>query len=317
MGRSGAGSGGGSRSGGGSSRSSGGHRHSSSSRSGRSSGSYSRSSSSYGGGGYRSSYHRHYYGGHTYGSQVRESVLVIIILIICIFFGVATAYSSFYNPVKVPDSTIQREALDKSNVNVTDYVADNLDWLVSKRKVEKSMEYFFDKTGVQPYLLITDNINGDTWPNDDTIDMYLTNLYDEMFTDEQHVIVLFLDNGSQWLTHYLAGKTAKVVIDKEAGEILLSYFDYYNGSDMEDDDYFSTCFRKAADKIMTFGSRDNRAWTFLYCGLGLSFVAIVSVIVFQHKRKKKALEVEQSKIDAEILKSDLKEEQDPLLDKYK
>lgn len=164
--------------------------------------------------------------------------------------------------------------------------------------------------------MITDNINGDIWPSDAVIDTYLTNLYEDMFTDEQHVIVLFLDNGSQWLTHYLAGKTAKVVMDKEAGEILLSYFDYYNGSTMEDDDYFSTCFSKAADKIMTFGSHDNRTWVFLYSGLGLVLIVIITAVVFKHRRKKKALEVEQSKVDAEILKSDLKEEYDPLLDKY-
>lgn len=82
-----------------------------------------------------------------YGRPMRESVLVIIIVIACVFFGVITALPSFRSAVKVPDSTIQREALDKSNVNVTAYVDDKLDWLISKRKVEKSMEYFLIKLG--------------------------------------------------------------------------------------------------------------------------------------------------------------------------
>lgn len=243
-------------------------------------------------------------------------VFSYIVVILCIFAGVLTAIGQTYNPVKVPNSTIQREALDKSNVHVTEYIDDTLDWFVSERRVQQSMEYFYDKTGVQPYLLITDNVNGDPWPSEDRIDTYLDNLYSELFTDEQHIIVLFLDNGNQWLAHYMAGETAKVVMDKEAGEILLSYFDYYNGSDMDDDSYFSTCFTKAADKIMTFGKYDNRTWTYMIMALVVVAIIGISVVVFAHQRKKKKLSIEQAKVDAEILKTDLKAEKDPLLNKY-
>lgn len=343
MGRSAAGGGGsssssgGGRSSGGSSRSSGGHRHSSSSRSARSSSSSSYSSSSRSSSGYSSNrYVRNtYYGGSRnynnrdfnddyYGSsydsrRTNNTTLSQCILIFIIIFAAMLLAGTFVSVNKsksIPYSTVQREALDKSNVTVSKYYDDNLGWISSKAKVNKGMEYFFDKTGVQPYLLITDNINGDKWPSDEKIDEYLNNVYNKEFVDEQHIILLYLDNGNEWLTHYLCGKTAKNVMDQEACEIMLSYFDYYATSDMDDDDYFSTSFKKSADRIMSFGKTDNR---FIYLAAGgLCVIALLVILFFviRHKEKVKSLEVEELKVADSILNAGVLKDTD-LKDKYK
>lgn len=341
MGRSAAGGGGsssgGSRSSGGSSRSSGGHRHSSSSRSARSSSSSNYSSSSRrSSSGYSSNrYVRNtYYGGSRnyndrdfnddyYGSSYNRSrssnttisqcILIFIIIFVAMFL--AGTFVSVNKSKSIPYSTVQREALDKSSVNITKYYEDNLGWITSGTKVNKAMEYFFDKTGVQPYLLITDNILGDRWPTDEKIDEYLNSLYDVKFTDEQHIILLYLDNGNEWLTHYLCGKTAKTVMDQEACEIMLSYFDYYATSDMDDDDYFSTSFKKSADRIMSFGKTDNR---FIYLAIGgMCLITLLIVIFFivRHKERIKSLEVEELKAADSIINADVLKDTD-LKDKY-
>ena len=252
MGRSAGGSGGGSsggggRSSGGSHRSSGGHSHSSSSRSARSnySGSSSHYSSSSSGRSSRRSYDNSYNSyGSNYGSGNRYvrntfygtryvspyiqvpflTVLIQLIALMILVFVVGVVVM-FRTTSQIPNSTIEREALDKSKVIVTKYYDDRLGWLTSGKKVENGMKYFFDKTGVQPYLVIADNIDGSVNPSPSQTDKYLDDLYNQMFKDEQHMIILYFDNGSSWFTRYYCGVSAGVVMDSEACEIVLSYLD--------------------------------------------------------------------------------------------
>lgn len=202
MGRSAGGSGGGSsrgggRSSGGSHRSSGGHSHSSSSRSARSN--YSGGSSHYSSSGrssrrsYDNSYNsygsnygsgnryvRNTFYGTRYGSPYRQvpfmTVLIQFVALMILVFVVG-AVVMFRTTPQIPNSTIEREALDKSKVVVTKYYDDRLGWLTSGKKVENGMKYFFDKTGVQPYLVIADNIDGSVNPSPSQTDKYLDDLY--------------------------------------------------------------------------------------------------------------------------------------------
>lgn len=329
-GSSGGSSGGGSRSSGGSRRSSGGHSHSSSSRSARSN--YSSSSSSYGSSGRssrrsydNSSYGSNYgssnrpYGGNryvrntfygtTYHSPYRQTpfvtvLLQLVALIVLIF--VAGAVVMFKTTPQIPNSTIEREALDKSKVTVTEYYDDRLGWLTSGKKVENGMKYFFDKTGVQPYLVIADNIDGSVNPSPSQTDKYLDDLYNQMFKDEQHMIILYFDNGSSWFTRYYCGVSAGVVMDSEACEIMLSYLDYYATSDMEDDDYFNTVFRKSADKIMTVSTNKYDVMRVVILSICLIVAAVLLVVA--RKIKLKLLKKQQELLNTNLV--------DPLLSKY-
>ena len=61
-------------------------------------------------------------------------------------------------------STVKREPLDKAYVNETGYYTDELGWIRSSSTLEKGMKDFYQETGVQPYLYITDTVNGTTSP---------------------------------------------------------------------------------------------------------------------------------------------------------
>ena len=204
------------------------------------------------------------------------------------------------------NSTIHREMLDKSKVVVSDYYDDRLNWFVSGTKIKNGMKYFFDKTGVQPYLLITDNIEGKSNSTTDDMDTYLNNLYNKLFKDEQHIILLYFDNGSRWDTRLFCGITSQVVMDSEASEILLSYVDYYATSDMEDDDYFNTVFRKSADKIMTVSTNKYDVLKVLVYIIGI--ITALVLLVVARKIKLKALKKKQEILDTPLV--------DTLLNKY-
>lgn len=200
-------------------------------------------------------------------------------------------------------STVDREKLPDNMTVETAYLQDDLGWIGNTYKLEKGMKYFYQTTGVFPYLWITDNIDGDSWPSDEKIDNKLEEMYSSLFEDEGHAIVMYLDAGNgRYITWCLRGASAKTVLDEEATEILLDYLDAYATSDMDDETYFSSCFTKAADRMMsrTTNSKDV-AKTFIIAAAVV--IVLVVIIIFFIKRRK--MKLEQAKVDRDILNSEL------------
>lgn len=316
MGRSSAG-GGGHSGGGGSFRSSSGHRSSGAGRSSRSSGGVG-GSSGFGGSSSNRDIHihnRNYYEGGFFGGfgarpYYRQSGsflgnLIAIILVVIIVIGLFAAIrsDSGYESAGIQVSTVDREKLPDTMTKETPYFQDDLDWIGNSYQLEKGMRYFYQTTGVFPYLWITDNVDGEAWPSDDKIDEKLNQMYDKLFDDEGHAIVMYLDaGGGRYITRCLRGASAKTVLDAEATEILLDYLDAYAASDMDDETYFATCFTKAADRMMsrTTNSKDVAKTGIIAVTV---VVIVIAVIVFFIRRRK--LKLEQAKVDSEILNSKL------------
>lgn len=179
-----------------------------------------------------------------------------VFIAVIVIFMISGALMAAIGPIgtgigRVQESTRVREKLDRSNVIETDYIEDQAGWITSKYDATKGMKKFFERTGVQPFLIISEEIEGNKYPSIEELDKYLEKRYGELIADEQHILVLFFDNGARWDTRYNCGSKAKLLMDDEACEILLDYFDYYVESDMNDDDYFSTVFDKASERIMS------------------------------------------------------------------
>lgn len=323
MGR-GGGGGGGRSSGGGGGRSSGGRIGGGSSHRGGfgSSGSSRPSSSSGGfGGGYRpprtgfGSYYRpsrttvvvnhgpRYHGGGYYGGGRRGgggSGILIIVSIIFLMYMIGTLISTFSGP-DITRSTIEREPLKAGMVQETEYYTDELGWINSSSKLQAGMKHFYKETGVQPYLYLTDSIDGATTATTQNMDAYANKLYEELFTDEAHVLILFHEYNSsgKYSTWYVAGNQAKTVVDKEGADILLDYIDSYYYSDLTEDELFSVAFEKAADRMMT---KTKSPWPMVI----VAFIALVLVIIaFMWWKAKKKREAEEAAETERILNSDV------------
>lgn len=153
----------------------------------------------------------------------------------------------------ITKSTTEREKLDTSMVVQTDYYVDELGWINSSKTLEDGMENFYKETGVQPFLYICNNIDGDASGNyTDAQEQEFGNaLYDKLFEDEGHILVVFCEYSSaKYVCFCVVGNSAKTVMDSEAREILLDYIDHYYYSDYEDDEFFALSFEKAGKKIM-------------------------------------------------------------------
>ena len=327
MGRAGAGGGGGGHSGGGhsSSRSSGGH-HVSSGSSGRRAdgggGIYS-GRSSYGGGGF--------YGGSFYPRPPRRSTVIVshggsfnaiisliifIVVLIAAFGGFPSSNSS--STKSVPKSTQNRERLESGVGYDNNCIVDNIGWFDNVTKTEKSIKQFYDKTGVQPYIVL--NAYDSTLLTDTAKEEYAKKWYDEHIKNESTFLYMYFaepdtDNDVGYMA-YVNGKQVPSVMDSEAIEIFWAYVDKYWYSDMSTDDMFTTIFTKTADRIMTKSTTaadvGNNAVKVI--GVIVAFAGIIVVMVIRRKHK-----AEEAKETEKILNTPLNgdSEADDLLKKYK
>lgn len=332
MGRAGAGAGGGGgHSGGGhsSGRSSGGHRVSSGS-SGRRSGSGGGSRGSYSGFG-GPSHGGGFYGGGFYprppirntvfighGGVVNTiiSIIIFIVVLVTAFGGFPSSKSS--STKNIPKSTQNRERLESGVGYDNNCIVDNIGWFDNVTKTEKSIKKFYDKTGVQPYIVL--NAYDSTLLTDTAKEEYAKKWYDEHIKNESTFLYMYFaepdtDNDVGYMA-YVNGKQVSSVMDSEAIEIFWAYVDKYWYSDMSTDDMFTTIFTKTADRIMTKSTTvadiGNNAVKVI--GVIVAFAGIIVVMVIRRKHK-----AEEAKETEKILNTPLNgdSEADDLLKKYK
>lgn len=256
---------------------------------------------------------RRSYGG-TRGSLAGclSAAIVLIILIVIVVF---LAYPRMNGGGAITASTYQREALPQSAVNETEYLRDDAHWLDNGNVAISGMRYFFKKTGVQPYLWITEELNGSKDASWEEIEAAMDEVYAEEFTDEGHLIILFYEAyPEEYKTAYLAGSAAKAVIDDEASQIILDYLDEYYYSDMSENEYFAKVFEKSADRMMTV---ETSPLTIVLIIVGALAALIIVYAIIAAVLKNRRLKRQQ---DIEILNADVGkiggDEASRLADKY-
>lgn len=235
--------------------------------------------------------------------------LSIVLAIIVIVAGLIAARPN------IQQSTIERSKLDSSLcMRVDTWYQDDINWIHDEKTLLKGLKTFYNKTGVQPYLWITDNVNGKAKPNTSDFETALKSKYSELFKDDGHVIVCFMESSpSVYATYYWAGSAAKGVIDDEAGEILLDVIDSKYTSDLSDEEMFSKSFSDAATRMMKVGRTTKQ-----YIILAVAVVAGLGIIVgfiFLLKAKRKSDE-EEAEERERILNTDINEMSDSVLNKY-
>lgn len=216
-------------------------------------------------------------------SGLRLSSLIVSIVLIAVLLTVFLAVIGGMSD-SVTSSTIERQKLPADAVITTDYYEDHLDWVESSSRLESGMKHFFSKTGVQPYLYLTETVNGSSMPTDEEMESFANALYDELFEDEGHLLVVFQEyqGDGNYFAWCVAGKQAKTVFDKEARDIFFDYLDNYYYSDLDTSDYFSTVFEETGDRMMEV-TQSPAVTIFIVIG-----VVAVLLILFTWWKKAKA-----------------------------
>lgn len=142
----------------------------------------------------------------------------------------------------------------------TDFFYDQIGWVKDKNKLQSGLKEFYNKTGVQPYVLFVKYSQvywTDRELNTTSADSYLESVYDETFSDEGHMIFAYFqcDDDSrdemEGSFRYLLGHSAQTVMDDEAINIFLGYLDaYYSDTNLSLEEMISKIFSSTANSIM-------------------------------------------------------------------
>lgn len=210
---------------------------------------------------------------------------LLLIVILTFFFGLlSNSQSDTHSSTKeISQSTYQREPISPDELHQTDYYYDELGWIKDERELIDGLQSFQKKTKIQPFIYITDQINGESNPSPEAIDQFAQKTYDELFTDEAHLLLVFFENEAyryHHSYHTVYGTKAKKVMDPEAEDILFDYLDYYYTSDLSEEKYFATVFSETADRIMK--SQNLPPWIWI---IGIVFLGGIGFYFFKKKRQ--------------------------------
>ena len=228
-------------------------------------------------------------------------MIVIICISIAGAFAGLSGRMAFSSASGITTSTVERQPLESSAVIPTDYYTDELGWIENPTVLERGMKSFYDATGVWPYLYITDNVNGVTHPSNEEMDEFARTLYDELFEDEGHFLLVFHEYNSDgnYTTWYVCGAQAQTVMDQEACDILLDYVDAYYFSDRDDSQMFADAFQDAGERIMQV---TKSPLPMILVAVAVVVVVIIAFTWWKKAKAQKNLEAQQTQ---DILNADL------------
>ncbi len=115
-----------------------------------------------------------------------------------------------------------------------------------------ALKEFYSLTGVQPYIIFTNDLNGDTSPDYDTANTYLYDRYIELFgEDEGHFILLYTEDENRYYNlWYICGYDAEEIMDADACNILLDSTEEQLSYGGDYAKIFSTAFLESVEDIM-------------------------------------------------------------------
>ena len=252
------------------------------------------------GGGFSSNHYGHY--GSYWRDPGESSPLITVIAVIfvaVIGFGTAGGVG-LKNYFEIERSTVKREVLPANLCQKHEsWYSDQWgDWISysSSSTLQEGLQYFYKKTGVQPYLLITGS-EGAKYSTQESLDRYAAEQYRVLFGDDGgHLLVVFREypnNSTFYIISIYAGSSAEqYVMDEQAKEILRDVLNSKYHSDLTDTQYFASSFTMTADRIM---SRQLPLAVIIIIGVVI-VGAVVGVLVFiatadsRAKKKKRAEE---------------------------
>lgn len=203
---------------------------------------------------HRRRYTRTYY----YGSpSKRLSSSIIIVIVLTVVLIVLPLLFSAISTARPDNSFNYASARSRNKLKSglsfnSDCIVDELDWFDSVPKAGAKLRTFYDKTGVQPYIVLLKyhpELTTDSQKED-----YALEYYDAHIDNESTFLYMYFaeqnqDNDVGYMC-YVNGKQVDSVMDAEAIDIFWGYIDRYWYDDMSTDALFEKAFTKTAETIM-------------------------------------------------------------------
>lgn len=226
-------------------------------------------------------------------------IIVMLIVLSMLFSLLSGAMSCSASSLSTPASTVEREALpdDAVTSEVGYYTDADGAWIYDAGTLERGLRDFREATGVSPYVYILPN-GAETSVS--ALGQMANQLYDELFDDEAHFLLVFCDdNHGSFNCGYAVGSQAKTVMDDEAIGILADYLDrYYQEADTEEE-VFADAFESTGERIMHVTTSP-----LVYIAACAAVVAVAALVYLGVKRYRASKEREAERMQ-EVLNTPL------------
>lgn len=300
--------------------------------------SYRPSSHSFGGSSYHSHYspppppptshyHTHYDSGgyysgprtvvHTRSSGCGTVVAIAIVLVIAAIIVFSSIGSVFFN-IGIPASTKNREPIESAIAYQNDCVVDEIGWIENVTGLEKSLKIFYDKTGIQPYILMKSY--DATLVTDEDKEQFANDYYEKHIKNEDTFLYVYFGEDESELVDvvgymcYVNGKRVSQVMDSEAIEIFWAYIDNNWYSDKSMTDVFKDSFNDTADTIMKKSTTKADVGKSIVIAVTIAVVGTIVIVLIRITNKRAHEKAEET---AKILSTPLDgDSTDDLINKY-
>jgi hypothetical protein len=185
---------------------------------------------------------------------------------------------------------VSREKLKTSGSFDSGCIVDELGWFDDVKSSAKELKTFYDKTGVQPYILLLQydsSLDSDEALEDYSMDYYIDNI-----VNEDSFLFVYMDGASGDFGNYkyVVGDNAIAVMDYDAIDIFFDYLDSYWDTNMSTDDLFTKAFNNTASDIMTTttsesGSKGNKVVKNIFIIIILIIAALLIAKYFKKKKE--------------------------------
>ncbi len=239
------------------------------------------------------------------GGGSAAAIIVLCIALMIIFMSVVVVSGGRSRSTSGAKSTIQREKLETGYGYMSNCVEDELGWLDNEARTETKLKNFYDKTGVQPYVILKD-YDPSLYTTTEK-ENWATDYYDTHFDRENIFLIVYFaeqdtDNDFGIVT-YTPGKQAVAVMDSEATEIFGNYLDQnWFDSSLSMDQVLINTFDKTASVIMRVSTtgKDIIKWLLIVVLVALIVVAVIRVIQSKNQRAKEKAEEDERILNTPI-----------------
>ncbi len=235
-------------------------------------------------------YRGNYYGGSP--SSPAVSVIASVIVLVVILFFVSVFFSAISSAGRsdgsaLPASTRNREKLNAGLSFDSGCIVDEIGWFDSVSAAGRQLRTFYDKTGVQPYIVLLQY--HPELATDSQKESYAQDYYEENIDNEATFLYMYfaeedVDNEVGYMC-YVNGKQVDSVMDAEAVDIFWGYLDRNWYSGMSTDDLFVNAFTSTAETIMA-KTRTKTDIIFILVA-GVVIIGIIAAVITAMKTKRR------------------------------
>lgn len=250
---------------------------------------------------------RRFYGGS--GFSGITGIIILIIVLVAMFGGLSTKRS-------IPASTQNREKVQTGVAFNNNCIVDEIGWIDNLSKTEKRLQNFYNKTGIQPYVVF--HKYDESLKTESDKEAYANKYYEENIDNEGTFLFMYFaeqatDDDVGYMC-YVNGKQVTSVMDSEAVDIFWAYIDEYWATDMSTDDVIVKTFDSTAKRIM---DKSTTGADVAKYAVVLVIICVGGFVVIRMLRMKFKRDKEKAEETERILKTPLDKSEDDLLNKYK